>query len=260
MPPRGAVYPAAGAVVNRGDAVPLVAQPAFLATVVAGGPVGGGGGGNHPCRVAFHPSPVNHGVHAAYHGEILFTPDRFGGPGSALSALCPPDLALGPAGLGAKPAARQQLMNPGFNGGAHPPIPGPALPPNARTPVGWAVGLDAANSSTTGMWMYNSCTPPVLNPAPGVARQPPLVLLHDMRTGAAFNAALTESSTGHLPNLGCCARFGFFAHIIGTLGRDEHLDELRQASLQRDHVVTLEVKTHFVKLAPDAKVRARRLA
>ena len=108
--------------------------------------------------------------------------------------------------------------------------------------------------------MYNSCTPPVLNPTPGVARQPPLVLLHDMRTGAAFNAALTESSTGHLPNLGCCARLGFFAHIIDTLRRDEHLDELRQASLQRDHVVTLQVKTHFVKLAPDAKVRARRLA
>ena len=91
---------------------PRVAQPFFLQTVRAGGP--GGGGGNHPCRVAFHPNVVGHGMHSNYPGFAMFTPDRVGGPGSALSAPCPPDLALGPNGLGAKPAIRQTLQNPGF--------------------------------------------------------------------------------------------------------------------------------------------------
>jgi len=95
---RGPVYPVAGAVVKRGTKAPLVAQPGFLATVRAGGP--GGGGNNLPCRVAFHPAALQAGPHSAYPGYSMFTPDRVGGPGSALSAPCPPDLALGPNGLG----------------------------------------------------------------------------------------------------------------------------------------------------------------
>jgi hypothetical protein len=246
------VYPAAGAVIKRGTKAPLVAQPGFLATVRAGGP--GGGGNNLPCRVAFHPTALQAGTHSGYPGYSMFTPDRVGGPGSALSAPCPPDLALGPNGLGAKPANRQILQNPGFPSGAFPWYPGAAPAANVRIPVVQPTGIDAAHASSTGMWMYNTSTPPVLNPAPGVARQPRSLLVHDMRTGAATNVTVTDSNTGHLGRLQIKRRFGILMHIIDEIGRDQHLQQMRQASLSRDGLVTLQVKVHFIKWTPDAEI------
>ena len=68
---RGRVYPVAGAIVKRGRKAPLVAQPGFLATVQVGGPEGSGGV-DRPCRVAFHPPPLDAGLHSHFPGYSMF--------------------------------------------------------------------------------------------------------------------------------------------------------------------------------------------
>ena len=252
----GRVYPCGGAIVKRGRKAPLVAQPTFLATVLAGGPEGSGGV-ERPCRVAFHPPPLDAGTHSQFPGHSMFNPDVVGGPGSALSTQGPPSLALGPNGLGAKPTNRQVLQNPGFHAGAFPWCPGMAPAANVKMPVAQATGIDANNCVTTGMWFYNTATPAVLDPAPGVARQPRSLLVHDISTGVATNVSVTNSITGDLGSssgLQMRRRFGTLMHMIDLIGRDEHLHQLRQASYTRDGHVTLKVNVDFVTWTPDADI------
>ena len=99
---------------------------------------------------------------------------------------------------------------------------------------------------------------PVLNPAPGVARQPRSILLHDVRTarksGTAAMVSVTNSNSWHLPTDHVKRRFGLLTHIYDEIGRDEHVQQMRQASFLRDGRVTLQVKVNFAMWTPDAKI------
>eukprot|EP00966_Prymnesium_polylepis_P091272 2112377-Prymnesium_polylepis.1 len=189
-----------------------IAQPTgFLAIVIAGvvglaiggagrggagrGGAGRGGAGRgagrgaadggaaapvHPCRVAFHYVPNFVGINNAanYPGFSLFTPDRVGGPLSALSQACPADLAWAGApgvGPGARPAARVTLVNHGFENGIYYilgnpwPADGVMIP---HVPANGGHGIDAGNIVSTGTAFYNTNTPPTPHPTPpGVVRQ-----------------------------------------------------------------------------------------
>ena len=247
MPPAG--------VVKRAVKSNRVPQPPFLATVAAGGPAGGAPGS--PCLVAFHHGETALGYFNAsgFDGASAFTPNLQGGPGSLPNAPQPPDLALygngwaiGPNG-GAVPAARMQLQNHGFNNGAYPGLTA-APATGQRVPIARAAGIDGGQCATTGMWKYNQSTDPTPPPA-GAARQGRRLEVHDVRTGAVATVPVTDSGTGHLRG-DVARRFGWFCHVRDLLGRDAHLQQLRNAAAMLGR--RLIIKCHFVRLTPDAEV------
>ena len=254
----GPVLPTVGVVVKTALKSNLVPQPPFLATVAAGGPAGGGAG--HPCLMAWHHGETALGYYNAsgYPGFSMFTPDLRGGPNSAPNLLCYPDLALAIVGgqhVGARPMgpARVTLQNHGFAHGAYPGL-GQAPPASGvKIPVARPAGIDAGQCATTGQWKYDQHTHPQNLPLPpNVARQGPRLEVHDVRTGAAGNVPVTDSGTGELRGADSRRRFGFMCHVQDLLGRDEHLQDLRNAAALLGW--NLIVRTHFVRLTPDAEI------
>ena len=235
-----------------------VAQPGFLASVLA--PCVAAGVPPR-CLVAFHHGETALGYFNAsgYPGESLFTPDVVGGPGSAVNPACAFDLALngggwavGPNG-GARPLHRQQLQNHGFTYGSYPGL-GAANPASGvKIPHTRPAGIDAGQCRTTGLWKYGTKTNATPYPQPvGVARQGLRIEVHDVRTGVASTVQVSDSGTGDLQKPHTRRRFGFFCHIMDLLGRDKHLQDLRNACALAGRV--LHVGVHFVRLTPDAEI------
>ena len=255
----GPVLPTVGVVVKTALKSNLVSQPPFLATVANGGPAGGGAG--HPCLVAWHHGETALGYYNAsgYPGFSMFTPNLRGGLNSAPNLLCYPDLALGPIvggqHVGARPLgpARVTLQNHGFVNGAYPGLGQAAPATGVKIPVARPAGIDAGQCATTGQWKYNQHTPAQNLPLPpNVARQGPRLVVHDVRTGAAGDVPVTDSGTGDLRCTTAQRKFGFMCHVQDLLGRDKHLQDLRDAAaLLGRH---LRVCSHFVRLTPDAEI------